>query len=130
MKTKVAYLRGLMDGLKLADDDNTRVLKAIADCLEAMADEIETESARTDAIEAELDEINEDIDDLDEVLGFLLEEEEDEDDEENWTGEDWEDDFDFFTCPSCGKVVPLDEETIQEQPNPLCPECGKPLFGE
>lgn len=125
MKEKIAYLKGLMDGMKLPDDDNTKLLRAIADCLDCMADEIETESARADILEGELDEINEDIDELDELVGFLIEEE-----EEDMDDEDWEDDFDFFTCPSCGEVVPLDEEALQDEANPICPKCNAPLFGE
>jgi Zn finger protein HypA/HybF involved in hydrogenase expression len=129
MKEKIAYLRGLMDGMKLAEDDNTRLLRAIADCLDAMADEIETESARTDILEGEIDEMNEDIDQLDEIVGFLIEEEE-EDCDCDCCGEDWEDDFDFFTCPNCGEVVPLDEDALSEEADPICPKCNSKLFGE
>lgn len=125
MKEKIAYLRGLMDGLKLPDDDNTKVLKAIADCLDALAEEIETESARTDVIEDELDEVNNDIDQLDEVLGFLLEDEDEDEDEED---EDWEDDFDFFTCPNCGEIVPVNEEMLSNEADPICPKCNSKLF--
>lgn len=125
MKEKIAYLRGLMDGMKLADDDNTKLLRAIADCLDCMADEIETESARVDNIENEIEELNDDVDDLDEILGFLLEED---DDEEEDT--DWEDDFDYFTCPNCGEVVPVDDEMLQEEADPICPNCNSKLFGE
>ena len=131
MKEKIAYLRGLMDGMKLADDDNTKLLRAIADCLDAMADEIETESARTDILEGEIDEMNDDIDQLDEVVGFLIEEEEEDCDCDcDCCGEDWEDDFDFFTCPNCGEVVPLDEDALGEESDPICPKCNSKLFGE
>ncbi|MBR0136474.1 MAG: hypothetical protein IJM18_09740 [Clostridia bacterium] len=131
MKTKVAYLRGLMDGMKLPDDDNTKLLRAIADCLESMADELETESARVDMLENDLDEIDEDIDELDEVLGFLLEDE-DEEEAEDWPpeGEEWEDDFDFFTCPNCGEIVPVDDEMLAAEADPICPKCNSKLFGE
>lgn len=128
MKEKIAYLRGLMDGMQLPNDDNTKLLRAIADCLDSLADEIETESARVDNIEAEIDEINEDVDDLDELVGFILEDEDDEDeDDEDF---DWEDDFDYFTCPNCGEVVPLDEDALQEEADPICPKCNAKLFGE
>ena len=130
MKEKIAYLKGLMDGMKLPEDDNTKLLRAIADCLDAMADEIEEESARVDMIEGDIDEINDDIDELDEVLGFLLEEEEDEYDEDEDGEFDWEDDFDYFTCPNCGEVVPVDEEMLQDEADPICPKCNSKLFGE
>ncbi|MBO4562094.1 MAG: hypothetical protein J5772_00615 [Clostridia bacterium] len=129
MKEKIAYLRGLMDGMKLPDDDNAKLLRAIAECLDTMADEIESESARIDLIEGDMDEINDDLDELDELVGFLIE------DEEECCGEccddeDWEDDFDFFTCPNCGEVVPLDEEALNEESDPICPKCNAKLFGE
>ncbi|MCR5611629.1 MAG: hypothetical protein K6F68_07385 [Clostridiales bacterium] len=131
MKQKIAYLRGLMDGLKLADDDNTKVLKAIADCLEAIADEVEEESARVDNIEAELDEIDSDLDDMDETLGLLLEEDEDDEDDCPFDeDEDWEDDFDFFTCPNCGEVVPLTDDMLEKEESPICPKCNEKLFDE
>ena len=144
MKEKIAYLRGLMDGMKLADDDNTKLLRAIADCLDARADEIATESARTDVIESDIEELNDDLDELDEVVGFLLEEEDDCEDCEGCDGcdgcvdfdgdededEDWEDDFDFFTCPNCGEIVPLDEEALKAEADPICPKCNSKLFGD
>ena len=125
MKEKIAYLRGLMDGMKLADDDNTKLLRTIADCLDAIADEVEAESARVDNLENDVESINDDIDELDEVLGFLLEEEEDEDEDED--DEDWSDEFDFFTCPNCGEVVPLTDDMADA--DPICPKCNSKLFG-
>lgn len=129
MKAKIAYLRGLMDGMKLADDDNTKLFRAVADCLDAIADEVEAESARTDNIEADVAEINDDIDEMDEILGFLIEEEEDEDEEYDDEA-DWEDDFDFFTCPNCGEIVPLTADMQEEGADPICPNCNEKLFGE
>ena len=128
MKEKTAYLRGLMDGMKLPDDDNTKLFRAIADCLDALADEIETESARTDILEGEVEQINDDIDELDEVLGMLLEEEDE--DESADEDSDWEDDFDYFTCPECGEIVPLNDEMLSEESDPICPNCNAKLFGE
>ena len=129
MKEKIAYLRGLMDGMKLPEDDNTKLLRAIADCLDAIADELEDEEARVDMLEGDVEEINDDLDQLDEVLGFLLEDEldEDEEDEDDF---DWEDDFDYFTCPECGEIVPVDEEMLREEAEPICPKCNAKLFGE
>ena len=130
MKEKIAYLKGLMDGMKLPEDDNTKILRAIADCLDSMADELETESARVDMLEGDLDEINEDIDELDEVIGFLLEEEDEDEDDEDDEDFDWEDDFDYFTCPECGEIVPVDGEMLSEESDPICPKCNAKLFGD
>ena len=120
-----------MDGMRLAEDDNGRLFRAIADCLDAIADEVEEEEARVDNIEAELEEMNEDIDDLDETLGFLLDEEEDDDgDDFGVEDEDWEDDLNFFTCPNCGEIVPLPEDMKETDPDPICPRCNEKLFGD
>lgn len=115
-----------MDGMKLADDDNTKLFKAVADCLEAIADEVEAEAARADNIEADIAEINDDIDEMDEILGFLIEEQAEEDELPPEDDENWEDNFDFFTCPACGEIVPLTDD----MQDPICPKCNAKLFGE
>ena len=131
MKEKIAYLRGLMDGMQLPNDDNTKLLRAIADCLDAISDEVEDESARVDMLEGDVEEINDDLDELDEVLGFLLEDEDDDDDDDDDEEDfDWEDDFDYFTCPECGEIIPVDEEMLHDEADPICPKCNTKLFGD
>ncbi len=183
MKEKIAYLRGLMDGMKLADDDNGKLLRAIADCLDAIADEVEVESARTDVIEEQIDIIGEEVDDLDEIIDELLDDEdeddeddyeydyeddfEDEDDElfpiperrghgprhghcghgphphgghcchhhefidddEDFDGEAFLDSLNFFTCPNCGEIVPIDDDMLKAESDPICPRCNSHIFG-
>lgn len=130
MKEKIAYLRGLIDGLKIADDDNGKVIRAIVVCLDALADEIERNTAADSLIEDDVAELkvmvadNDDI--LDEVVSCLLGEDcEDQDDEC-----EWDDEFNYFTCPNCGETVILDDAAIENEASPICPKCNKPIFGE
>lgn len=137
MKEKIAYLRGLIDGIGIADDSNGRVIRAIVDCLDAMAEEVEMNSARLDNTEKEITVVKSSIDDLDEIIDFLCDEEADDCDcdcdcgcESELEDEDWEDNFDFFTCPDCGEIVMLDDEMLTDNKKPICPKCNKPLFND
>ncbi len=118
MKSKVAYLRGLADGMNIgaADDNNSRLLNAIIDCLDSMAAQVDENTETIDILDEEMDDVFESIDIIDEALF------EDEDDA------DFDDDFDHFTCPHCGEIVALDDEALDDQANPICTKCNMPLF--
>ena len=141
---KSAYLKGLMDGLKLnTESDEGKMIAAIVDLLGDMAKRVTDIEDTTIAISDELDEIE---DDLDAIEDFIMDDEDDEDDDWDDEDEDWEeyeDDendedadegFDFgdedstiyeVTC-SCGNVIDFDEETL-EKGSIVCPNCGETL---
>ena len=134
---KSAYLKGLMDGLKLnTESDEGKMIAAIVDLLGDMAKRITDIEETTIAISDELDEIEED---LDAIEDFILDEEDDyEDDEDLWDeedeDEDYEEGFDFgdeettiyeVQCV-CGEVINFDEETLEEG-SIICPNCGETL---
>ena len=145
---KSAYLKGLMDGLKLDTETNEgKMIAAIVDLLGDMSKRMVDIEDTTIAISDELDEIEED---LDAIEDFIM----DEDDEDDWD-EDYEDDdyydpeedeneeydeeepeegFDFgdedttiyeVEC-SCGNVIDFDEEVL-ESGSIVCPKCGETL---
>jgi len=135
---KSAYLKGLMDGLKLdTEKDEGKMIAAIVDLLGDMAKRITDIEETTIAISDELDEIEED---LDAIEDFIMDEEdedyEDEDDFEDWDDEDedLEEGFDFGDEDSiiyevecaCGEIINFDEE-ILEQGSMKCPNCGELL---
>ena len=75
LSEKSAYLKGLMEGMKLDTEANEgKLLAAIVDLLGDMAKTVSDVEETTLAISDELDEIEED---LDEVYDYLSEEEED-----------------------------------------------------
>ena len=131
LSEKAAYLKGLMDGMKLdTEKDENRLLAKIVDLLQDMAVSVDDLEDNAIAVSDELDEIEESLDAIDE---FLLDEDEDEDyDDEDY---DPDDEYDFddelyeVTCPKCGEVIAVDEATILKDSFP-CPNCGEKLEPE
>ena len=136
---KSAYLKGLMDGLKLdTEKDEGKMIAAIVDLLGDMTKRITDIEETTIAISDELDEIEED---LDAIEDFIMDEDEDdfddyeEDELDGWDeDEDYEEGFDFGDEDStiyevqcaCGEVINFDEEVL-EKGSMTCPNCGETL---
>ena len=134
---KSAYLKGLMDGLKLnTEADEGKMIAAIVDLLGDLTRKVTDIEDTTIAISDELDEIEED---LDAIEDFIMDEEDedwdDEDYEDEWDeDEEYEEGFDFgdeestiyeVTC-ACGEVINFDEEVL-EAGSMTCPNCGETL---
>ena len=140
---KSAYLKGLMEGLKLStESDEGKMIAAMVDLLGDMARKITDIEDTTIAISDELDEIEED---LDAIEDFIMDEDEDDDDfyddyeddeDDSWDDEDeeYEEGFDFgdedttiyeVEC-ACGNIIDFDEETL-EKGSIVCPNCGETL---
>ena len=135
---KSAYLKGLMDGLKLDTEANEgKMIAAIVELLEDVTRKLSDVEDTTIAICDELDEIEEDLDaiedyimddDDDEDYDFDDEDEDDFDEDEDY--EDFLDEEDDSTiyeveC-ACGEIIDFDEETL-EQGSITCPNCGELL---
>ncbi len=136
---KAAYLKGLMDGLKLdTEQAEGKMISAIVDLLGDMSRKVTDIEDTTIAISDELDEIEED---LDAIEDFIMEFEDDEDeyddddvDDDAWDDEDYEEGFDFGDEDStiyevecaCGNIINFDEETL-ESGSIICDNCGEKL---
>ena len=136
---KAAYLKGLMDGLKLdIEKPEGQMISAIVDLLGDVTRRLADVEETTINICDELDEIEEDLDAIEDYI--LDEEDEDEDYEddydEEWDDEDedYEEGFDFgdeettiyeVKCV-CGEIIDFDEETL-EKGSMVCPNCGETL---
>lgn len=144
---KSAYLKGLMDGLKLnTESDEGKMIAAIVDLLGDVTKKVVDIEDTTIAISDELDEIEEDLDAIEDYI--LDEDEDDEDDDDDyWPDDDDEDDeeddeedespdegFDFgdeettvyeVQC-ACGNIIDFDEETL-ESGSIVCDKCGETL---
>ena len=135
---KAAYLKGLMDGLKLdTEASEGKMIAAIVDLLGDLTKKVTDIEETTIAISDELDEIEED---LDAIEDFIMDEEDDEwDDEDEWDECDCdecdcEEGFDFGDEDStiyevecaCGEIIDFDEETL-EAGSIICPNCGETL---
>ena len=136
---KSAYLKGLMDGLKLSTEtDEGKMISAIVDLLGDLCKKVTDIEETTIAISDELDEIEED---LDAIEDYIMDDEDDYDEWDEDEDEEWDDDEDFeegfefgdeettvyeVVCPVCDEIINFDEETL-EKGEIICPDCGEKL---
>ena len=114
---KVAYLKGLMEGMKLDTESNEgKILSAMADILEDISLELE------DLWDSQTE--LEDVEDA--VYG------EDDDEDESFDNEYYEDDAEededcyATTCPTCEETIYFDESVLEDG-EVICPNCGEKL---
>ena len=145
LSEKSAYLKGLMDGMKLnTESDEGKMIAAIVELLGDVTRTLTDVEETTIAISDELDEIEED---LDAIEDYIMDEEDDED----YDDDDYEDDYDdedfddeddeyedegfdigyedstlYEVKCACGNVITFDEETL-EAGSIKCPKCGETL---
>ena len=119
---KVAYIKGLAEGLNL--DDTTKegkLLSAIIDILDDVAVEIDDIEDTVVDMAEQLDAVDEDLASIEEII---YEDDEDEDDDDCCCCED--DEVYEVECPACHDVIYLDEDML-DQEGIDCPNCGTPL---
>lgn len=139
---KSAYLKGLMDGLKLnTETDEGKMIAAIVDLLGDVTKRLKEVEDTTIAISDELDEIE---DDLDAIEDFIMDDEDEyddfddlddlDDDFDDEDEDDYDEDYDFgdedttvyeVEC-ACGNIIDFDEETL-EKGSIVCDNCGETL---
>lgn len=114
---KVAYLKGLADGLAIDTEKSKegKLISVIIDILEEMGMSIEDLEENATALGEELDAVSDDLADVEEaVFG------EDEDDEDECCCD--EDDFFEVECPNCNEPLVIDEDVL-EAGVIECPSC-------
>jgi len=125
LKEKVAYLKGLAEGMQISDATNEgKLLKAIIDVLDDFAIVVDDiDDTQMELIE-EMDELDEDLAEVEKIVyGEDYYEEVDEDDEED---EEEDEPSSEFECPHCGEVIVLEEAFINKDAI-LCPHCKKEI---
>ena len=109
---KVAYLKGLMEGMKFDTETNEgKLFAAIIDVLDDIAFEIEDLTDEVMELEDGVDVISDDLADVEDLVY------EDEDEEEECFA---------TTCPECEEEIFFDE-TLLEDGEVICPNCGAKL---
>lgn len=133
---KVAYIKGLMAGLKIDCDDGVgKVLAEITDVLSELASDLTETHEQLDAVDEDLSSLEEFVyEDLDGSID--IDDGDDYDycdgDCENCDGCD-EDDYDedtaeySVTCPECGIEFFVDESVLDSDDDFECPGCGKKI---
>lgn len=116
---KIAYMKGLMDGLKLADEDTAKVLRGILDVLSDMAADI-------DGLADYCDELSEEVEELDYDLSVVEDDLYDDEDDDDL--DEFDDDSEYYEveCPNCGDRICVSEDILIEG-GIDCPSCGKKL---
>lgn len=120
LKEKVAYIKGLMEGMDF--DATTKEGKLLAAVVDALAEMANTVTDIDDDLDTLYDEVDAMSEDLEDVENFVFDEDPDEDDDEDY-GDEFEDGLYEITCPQCGEVVCVDEEML-ESDDLACPNCG------
>ena len=120
---KVAYLKGLMEGMKLDTETNEgKLLSVIADILGDMAEDMEDMASDLFDLGEDVDAIS---DDLSDVEDFLCDEDwDDEEDEDDPDEDDGEPLFFEVTCPACENTITVDEDVLNLG-SIQCPNCGE-----
>ena len=116
LNAKAAYIRGLMTGMEFdTESKNGKIIAAMMDLLEEMAATVVEHDDALDQVYDELETLDQDLDD---VISDVYElEDDDEDDEDEEPADLYE-----VTCPNCGAVVTVDEDTLLSQ-DLTCPNC-------
>lgn len=119
---KVAYLKGLADGLELEKESSKegKLLVKIMDILEDLALSVEDLEVETEAAGNELEALAEDVADMETIL---FEDWEDDDDDDIDLLDELGDDFFELECPSCGEDIVVDD-SILDVGEVVCPNCG------
>ena len=134
---KVAYIKGLADGLALSDDTKEgKVLKAMIDVLADIASEIDDLNENQLDIGDELDALSEDLGDVEDIIfGDLDDDDEYADDccdddcccDDDDDDDDDDEELEFeATCPECGADIALSEADLNKG-SAKCPSCGELL---
>lgn len=133
LRPRISYIKGLADGMELADTKEKKLMMEIIDVLEEMSDIIEDLALDVDETIDYVECIDEDLGDLED--NYYGEEDEFDDsddvDDEDFDldclcGDSFCDDYTEVRCSNCDEVFlidddldPLDDEGIVE-----CPHCG------
>ena len=113
---KVAYLRGLCEGMAVDESTNEgKLFKAIIGVLEDMAFSIADVEDGLEDVSGQIEEIDDDLSSLEEDF-YGDDEDEDDEDEELYE----------VTCPNCNETICLDYDMLSDG-EIECPNCGEHL---
>jgi len=114
LKERVAYLKGLSEGMKIDETTNEgKLLKEIISVLDDFAESISELDEVQDEISEYVEDIDDDLSDLED--GFYGEEDDDDDEE-----------IEFYEveCPICHETIVVEEETFIKDNKIVCPNCN------
>lgn len=122
---KVAYLKGLAEGMKIGEDTNEgKLFNEIIESLADICDEIEALDDAQIELAEQLDAVDEDLSAVEDII--YEDEDECDCDCDDCDCEDDDDEAYEVTCPKCNDVIYLDNEMLLDG-RINCPNCGEEL---
>ncbi len=129
LSNMVAYLKGLAEGMGLAEDTpEQKLLLKILETLEAFSLEVSELKSWQDETDEYLENMDEDLAELENVVYGDEDEDEDEGDDEDGLPAIDGDGFVEYECPSCGFQARIDITDFDFEEDYLCPRCKRPFF--
>ena len=124
---KVAYLKGLLEGMELdTEKKEGKLIAAIIDVLDDIALELEDMKDYADELGDGLDAVSDDLEDVEDVVFEDWDDEDDLDDPEEGFEFGDEDSTIYEVECACGEIIDFDEEVL-EKGSIVCPNCGETL---
>ena len=114
---KVAYLKGLAEGLNLDTEKSKegKLISVMIGILEEIGLSIEDLEENSQALGEEIDVLSDDLADVESIVY-------DDEDEMDEDEEDYDDDWFEVECPTCGETLVIDESVLDEG-SVQCPNC-------
>lgn len=118
LRQRVAYLKGLAEGLDMDDESKEgRLFGQIIDLLDSMTMAVENLESDYEELYDYVEAVDQDLTDME--RDFYEEPFEEGEELEGFTLE----------CPDCGEIVFIDEEAVEdEELEVLCPNCHRVVF--
>jgi hypothetical protein len=117
LRERVAYLKGLAEGMQINDSTNEgKLLKAIIEVLDDVALAVDDVEEVQEQLSEQIDNIDEDLAEIERII-FDVDE-----------YEDYDECMNEFKCPHCNESIVLDEEMLNSDNNTIeCPNCHKDI---
>ncbi|MDP4181716.1 MAG: hypothetical protein Q8942_11560 [Bacillota bacterium] len=112
LKERVAYLKGLAEGMNISDSTNEgKLLKAMLEVMDDIAITVVD-------LEESFDDLSEQVDNIDEDVSDMAKELFDDEDEH----------IHEIECPYCNEIFTFDPEELDEDSDEIeCPHCNKKI---
>ena len=121
---KIAYLKGLMEGMNVDTESNEgKLFAAVVDVLDEIALEVEDLTDEVMELGDGLDVISDDLSDVEDIV---YDEWDDDDDDDEEDEEDEEEECYATTCPECEEEIFFDDSVLEDG-KVECPNCGATL---
>ena len=115
---KIAYLKGLMEGMNVDTESNEgKLFAAVVDVLDEIALEVEDLTDEVMELGDGLDVISDDLSDVEDIVYDEWDDDDEDDEEEECYA---------TTCPECEEEIFFDD-TMLEDGEIICPNCGAKL---